>query len=591
MIIEKKIINLLKKIGVSGTFEFTAPPNPEMGDLAFACFDLAKEMKLSPVEVAKDIVNKLRTSCHSRHAYWQAGAGGNLVKKNKIPPDIISGGMTALIDKVEATGPYVNFYLKTAELADLVLPEVEKKNFGENNIGKNKKVLIEYPSQNTHKEFHVGHLRNACIGNSMVGLMRKSNYKVIPINYINDFGAHVVKCLWYIEKFSKQAPVEDKQKWLGEIYAEANNYIKEHKEVETELAEYQKKLESKDPEVMKLFQETKQWSIEGFDKIHHELGIEHKEVFFESEIKKKGQKIVDKLLKKKIAEVGERGAIIVDLNKYNLDIALLRKATGAGLYITSDLALAEEKFKKIKVDESINITGTEQNFYFKQLFKILELSGFKNKLTHIGYGLVNRPDGKMSSRLGNVILYEDLRDEIYTKLFQETQKRHEDWSEDKIVDTTKILTQAILKFTMLKHEAEKNVTFDIKEAVSIEGFSAPYVLYSVARINSLIKKAEKLEKRKIDYSLLDKPEEKKLILQIANYGKMIEKAWGNYNPSVMIRYCFELAQSFNDFYNKQQIIDEENIELTLTRLALARAVHDVLVDALNILSIKTVEEM
>ena len=317
--------------------------------------------------------------------------------------------------------------------------------------------------------------------------------------------------------------IKNKQKWLGMIYAEANKYIAKHKEVKQELVEYQKRFEARDPKIMKLFQLTRQWSIEGFNKIHEELGVRHEKVFFESKIKNKGQKIVDELLEKKIATVGEGGAIIIDLQPYNLDVALLRKSSGSGVYLTSDLALAKEKFKRIKVDQSINITGTEQNFYFKQLFKILELEGFHNKMTHIGYGLVNRSDGKMSSRLGNVILYDDLKNEIFEKLFQETKNRHEEWNEKKLKEVTQILTQAVLKFTLLKHEAEKTISFDIKEATNMEGYNALYILYTVARINSMERKSGlKINKKKINFQLLDNNEEKNLLLFIANYSAIIK---------------------------------------------------------------------
>lgn len=568
--IEKQLKKLLKKTGVTGEFEFGRPPKSGMGDIAFACFGFAKEQKKNPAEVAKEIAEKLKLK----------------ISKSK------------LFDRVEAFGPYVNFYLNTSELTRLTLVKVAKKDFGKNNFGKGKKVLIEYPSQNTHKEFHIGHLRNVCIGNCLVELYKKSGYDITAINYVNDFGRHVVKVLWYIlrsQKSKVQNPklITNKQKWLGEIYAEASAYIAEHKEeVAPELDELQKKLESRDPEVMKLFEETRQWSIDGFAKIMDELEVDHNKIIYESEIKDRGQKIVDDLLDKKIAMVGEGGAIIIDLQKYNLDIALLRKSSGAGLYLTSDLALAEKKFTDFSVNESINITGTEQNHYFQQLFKVLWLYGFQHKMTHIGYGLVNLPSGKMSSRAGNVILYEDLRDEVFEKLKKETCRRHETWGEEKINNNTQILTMAVLKFSMQKHESNKVVTFDMAEALSFDGYSAPYVLYAVARINSLLAKSKiVIKKMKFDFSLVKEEEEKKILLLIADYDNVIKKALADYNPSVIARYCFELAQAFNDFYNRHSVLGGENKDLQLIRLALSKAVKDVLTSALSILTIDTVEEM
>ncbi len=563
--IKQEIKNLLIAAGVNGDIELTTPPNPEMGDFSFACFNVSKEWKMSPVEAAKKIAASLATP------------------RNDI------------VERVQVAGPYVNFYLNAGELANLVIKKINKqgKKYGSNALGKGKKVLIEYPSNNTHKEFHIGHFRNVCIGNALVQLYEKNGYKVYPINYLNDFGNHVAKCLWGLLKFhNHEKPPANKQKWLGDIYAEAGAKVKDNPEFGQEVAAVQKKLEEHDPDLWPLFMETREWSIEKFEEIFKQLGVHHAVVFYEKNLKDRGQEMVDDLLLKGVAEVGEGGAVIVDLNKYNLDIAMLRKSNGAGLYLTSDLPLAVAKLKKFNVDESIVVTGTEQNFYFKQLYKILEIIGFKNKLTHIGYGLVNLKEGKMSSRLGNVILYEDLHDEVYEKLKLESAQRHADWNEKKINQTAKALTMAALKFDMDKHEAAKNITFDTKEATAFDGFTGPYILYVVARINSLLAKANmrhKIEAKII--SLLNKPEEKQLLLFLARYEEVVSEALQNYNPSTITRYCFDLAQQFNNFYNKHSVLNAENKDLIAARLQLSGAVKNVLENALNLLTIDTVEEM
>ena len=562
-LLENIIFDLLKSVGISDG-ELSIPPKPEMGDFAFPMFNLAKEQGKNPAELATEIAGELTSITHP------------------------------LIDRVAAFGPYVNFFLNTGEVARLILEEIasKKENFGSNEIGKGKSVMIEYPSNNTHKEFHIGHLRNLCIGNTLVNLYRKSGYEGISVNYLNDFGSHVAKCLWGVLKlYGGKIPEENKQKWLGDVYAEASGAVKENDEFKNEVSEIQQKLESKDPEIWPLFMETRQWSIDKFAELFEELGVDHKDVFFEKDIKEKGQNIVDELLTKGVATIGERGAIIIDLSEYKLDIALMRKADGTGLYLTSDLPLAQEKFKKYNVDESIVITGIEQNFYFKQLYKILELMGFEKKLTHIGYGLVTRPEGKMSSRLGNVVLYEDLRDEIYEKMYRESEERHPDWDQVTLNETVKKLTHAALKFSMQKHEAGKNIVFDIKDATSFEGFSGPYVLYVVARINSIVRKSNPGAANQINFSLLTELEEKKLLLLMAEYEHILQKALQNYNPSVMAKYCFDLAKAFNEFYNKHNILKAETLDLAQARLVLAQAVKHTLTDALGILSIETVDEM
>jgi arginyl-tRNA synthetase len=563
--IKKEIQNLLVAAGVKGEIQLTVPPNSVMGDFAFACFGVGKEWGMSPKDAADKIKGKIKD------------------KKLK------------LVVKIETAGPYLNFYLNPGAVADLVIKQISKqgKKYGDNKSGKNKKVLIEYPSNNTHKEFHIGHFRNVAIGNTLVRLYEKNGYKIYPVNYLNDFGNHVAKCLWGLNKFHKnEKPPENKQKWLGDIYAEASQAVRDNPDFGKEVAEVQKKLEERDPDLWPLFMETREWSIEKFQEIFQQLGVEHKAVFYEKDLKDKGQKMVDDLLLKGVAEIGEGGAVIIDLSKYNLDIALLRKSNGAGLYLTSDLPLAVAKFKKFNVDESIVVTGTEQNFYFKQLYKILEIIGFKKKLTHIGYGLVNLKEGKMSSRLGNVILYEDLYDEVFEKLKIESKQRHADWSEKEINKIAHVLSMAALKFDMLKHEAAKNIVFDTKEATAVDGFTGPYVLYVVARINSILEKAkhEKI-KGNGDFKLLNNIEEKQLLLFLSKYEEVVLEALREYNPSTITRYCFDLAQKFNDFYAKHSVLNAESKDLVGARLQLSGAVRNVLENALGLLTIDTLEQM
>lgn len=560
--IKQTIANFLLDAGVAGPIELSVPPKPEMGDFAFGCFAIAKETGANPTQVAADLAAKIVTQ----------GVGG-------------------LVAEVKAFGPYVNFFLNTALTVDVVIKEILAKGtqYGTSNLGQGKKVMIEYPSQNTHKEFHIGHLRNVCIGNALVQLFRAVGYQVEPVNYINDFGAHVAKCLWGIKHFhADEQPPENQQKWLGEVYAEASSFLEANPEHKAEVDALQLQLEAHDPAIWSLFETTRAWSLAGFAAIQKELGCDHQTLFLESEVKGRGQELVDELLKKGIAQEGERGAIIIDLSADNLDIALLRKGTGAGLYLTSDLALAEKKFATHDIAESINVTGIEQNFYFKQLFRVLELNGFTHRMTHIGYGLVTLPEGKMSSRKGNVILYEGLRDDIFAYMQEEVVKRHTDWEEGQIAHTATVLTQAVLKFTMQKHEAGKMIAFNFAEAVSFEGFSAPYLLYTVARINSIIRKQPNSSDAT---AVLIEPAEKQLALQLARLPEVIIKAQADYNPSALTNYAFEVAQSFSNFYHNCSILDASTPQLINARLQLAIATRQVLMQTLGLLTIDTVEEM
>jgi len=568
LLIKEQVIGLLKSAGVQNLVELSSPPKPELGDLTFACFDLAKEQKNSPVEAAQNLQTKLAQM------------------------DLENWG----VSKVMATGPYVNLFLSSGMIAKVSLSAIKrlKQKYGTNKNGARKKVIVEYPSNNTHKELHVGHLRNICIGNTLVQLFSANGYQVVPINYLNDLGAHVAKCLWGIQKFhaGEVPPKGGEQKWLGQIYAEAARYLEEHPDEKPAVYDVQTKLEAHDKSIWPLYQKTRQWSIKKFEEMFRELELFHRHVFYEQDVKEAGQKVVDELIAKKIATVGEGGAIIVDLTQYGLDIGLLRKSNGSGLYLTSDLALAVAKNKKYPdIFESVHLVGSEQNFYFKQLFKILELAGYSYRMKHIGYGLVSLASGKMSSRTGNVVLYEDVRDEVYKKIYDETKERHADWSNKTVAMTALKLTLAAIKFEFLKHEAEKTMMFDAKAATSFDGFTGPYVLYAVARINSLVRKSKLKSIDLTSCDLLVEQEEKNLIMLLGQFDEVIIKAMANYNPSTIVKYAFDLAKGFNDFYNKHSVLSADNAGLITARVSLSMATKQVLENALHLLTIDTVAEM
>mgnify|MGYP001568262535 CR=1 FL=1 len=591
--IKSEIEKILRQAVVGGVIQLTAPPNPDMGDWSFACFDLAKKNGKNPVETAKELANLI---CHPERAPQGRVEGSlrNKVFKDSSPVarnDKMAGG---LIEQVQAAGPYVNFFFNAGAAAELVLGQIKKQKnkFGASSAKKSEKILIEYPSNNTHKEVHVGHLRNICIGNALVKLYEMAGAKVVPINYINDFGAHVAKCLWGLNNLpaGKKPPV-DKQKWLGQVYAEASKFLAEHPEKKEEIKEYLRQLESKDKKIWKLFLTTRQWSLDGFAKIFKELGVKHQTTFFEKDVKDIGQKMVDELLRRKIAQIGEGGAIIVDLKKFGLDIGLLRKSDGAGLYLTSDLGLAKVKAKKFpKVTQSVNLTGTEQNFYFKQLFKIMELSGFKYQMTHVSYELVSLPEGKMSSRLGNVILYEDLRDEAVALAESETKKRHADWGAAKIRSTAFALALGALKFSMIKVGPKQTISFSIKEALSFDGFTGPYLQYSVARMNSILEKTGAKSGGK-NLTILQSGAEKQLVLKLANFAEAAAESAMKNDPSQLSKYLYELARLFSDFYERCPVLKAENKELRNARLELVKAVKSVMESGLRILGIPVVKEM
>jgi arginyl-tRNA synthetase len=565
------IEQILHDAGIPGAIELLTPPNPDMGDISFACFALAKKQGRNPAEVAKELAEEISL---------------------RVRP---SGGSNP-IEKIQAAGPYVNFYLKAEAVAQLLFQAMkkEKSKFGNSALGKGQKVVIEYSQPNTHKEFHVGHLRNAALGLALVKLYQASGYKVKPVTYPGDIGAHVAKCLWALQKFhAAEKPPLNKGQWLGKIYTEASRFLDEHPEVKNEVQQVQQLLESGGEPWVNLWKRTRQWSLTQFKDIYDELGITFDYWFFESQVEKQGKKIVNELLQKGIAERGEGGAVIVNLKQYGLEVFLILKSDGTSLYATKDLALAKRKFAKYKPDLSLNIVDIRQSLYFKQLFKTLALMGFEKPMKHIPYEFVKLPQGVISSRHGLTVLYEDLRDQMVAYAAQETKKRHSGWSEKKVQNTAKALALGAMKFGMLKVRADQVITFDIKSALSFDGCTGPYLQYSLARIFSIFKKAGSFLRGfnpSKGRTLKEKPE-KRLIMRLLGFQEIISQATQVNDPSLLAKYLYELARESHDFYEQCPVLKAESLDIKCNRLELLKAVQLVLVKGLGILGIPILKEM
>ncbi|MBU1205210.1 MAG: arginine--tRNA ligase [Nanoarchaeota archaeon] len=563
-VFKEAIINLLKK-EVNGSIELETPPDSKLGDYAFPCFGLAKQLKKSPIEIAKDLASKL--------------------KPNKY------------IKEIKSTGPYVNFFVNESILAELILNNISS---GKDDYGKAKKkkerVMIEFSQPNTHKGFHIGHLRNASLGDSLVRIMRFNGYDVVAANYIGDIGAHIAKCIWYYLKFYKnKEPKTNKGEWLGSIYTEASKIVAENEEYKKEIQKIQRKLEDGNKELTELWEKTKEWSMQDFYKIYKELGINFDVFFFESQVEKPGKKIVLDMLKKGIAEKSD-GAVIINLEKYGLKVFLLLKSDGTSLYSTKDFALAKKKFDDYKIDKSIYVIGSEQRFHLKQLFKTLEIIGFKQakKCYHLSYELVMLKEGKMSSRLGNIVLYFELSKKIFEKASKEVEKRHKQWPEKDKEKATKQIAVAAMKFSMLNQDNNKTIVFDINKALDFEGETGPYIQYAHARICSILRKfGKRIDKGfidKADLSLLKEKEETELIKLLGKFPDVVENAASSYKPSLISRYLLDLSQGFNEFYHIHQILKERE-ELKNTRILLIDSIRQVLKNGLNLLGIEAPERM
>ncbi len=571
--IELKLKNLLQKAGVTGEILFSQPPKPEMGDLAFACFDIAKREGKNPVEMAKEI----------KSAFAKASAD-----KQKLQ----------IVDRVEAFGPYVNFWLNAGEVAELVLDEVNKKDFGKGKFGKGKKVMVEFAHPNTHKPVHIGHLRNMITGESLVRIMENFGYKVTRANYQGDVGLHIAKCLWgifqsedYKSKVKSIKGVGERAKFLGQAYAVGGQAYEKDEKAKKEIGELNEKIYQQDKLVKSLYKLTRKWSLEYFAYIYKKVGVrKFDRLYFESETFELGRKIVLDGVKNSIF-VESQGAIIFEGSKHGLHDRVFINNKGLPTYEAKDQALARMQFEEYNPDEIIHVVAKEQTEYFKVIFKALEFTFPKSKdrEKHLIYGWVTLKEGKMSSRTGQVVLAEWLIDEVENKISAVMLERDLKNKQEII----KKVSLAAIKYSILRTGIGNDIVFDFNESISLTGNSGPYLLYVVTRINSLLKKSKVHKVCKV-HKVLDKlatNEEKKLLLLLGEYGEIVEKAMKNYNPSVIAKYCFDVAQAFNDFYNKHSVLSAENSDLVKARLALCGAVRKVLVDALGLLTIETVDEM
>ena len=549
----KKII--AKKIAIDEN-KLIYPPDTNWGDFCLPIFELAKEKKIAPQIIADEL-------------------------KRKIDQD---KKLTSILSKVEATGAYLNFFVNSEYLANRVLNDIikQKKRYGINNNGKNKVVVFEFSNVNTHKNFHIGHLRNLCFGESMTNIFKTNGYQSYPVSYINDFGIHVAKAIWsYKQGYSKD---------LNKCYAQTVKEIEKNSEIMKEVGVIMSDIEKHQGENYALWKETRRISLKAIDDIYKKNKIKFKKVYYESKVINNGLKIVKKLIDKKILILSQ-GAVIADLEKYGLNVLPIIRSDGTALYPVADLALTEIKAQDFKnLSNSYVVVDIRQGLYFKQLSKILELADYKQKLNHLPYEFVTLPEGMMSSRSGNAVPYIDLYNEILECLKKETRKRHGEWSDKKIDKNCSELAVAILKFEMLKISPQKIIIFNINEAIKFDGFSAIYVLYGLVRIKSIIRKAKFKNSGKFRFDLLTDKREKELILYLAKYPEIIIRTEKKQDQSEIAKYLFELLKLFNDYYQQVRILQSE-VDIKKSRLFLLSSILVVVENALDILGIKSLSEI
>ena len=535
------------------------PPQGNLGDYAFPCFQLAKVMRKSPNMIAAEL-------------------------SGKVQPD-------SIVEKAEAAGGYLNFFVNKTEYIKQLVEEVLEKGekFGSSNVGEGKNVIVEFSSVNVAKPFHVGHLLNTMLGSALEKVYKHSGYNTIKINHLGDWGTQFGKQIsaykrWVDEDALDKEPISE----LFRIYVKFHEEAEKDPALEDEARAYFKKLEDGDPEVTELWLKFKELSLREFKELYKMLNVEFDSFAGESFYSDKMDEVVQMLLDKKLLK-DSNGAKIVDLEQFNLPPILILKSDGATIYATRDLAAAIYRKRTYNFYKNIYVVGGTQSLHFNQIFSTLGLMGFEwNKdCVHIGHGLVKFADKKLSTRKGDVVLAKDVIIEAVHKTLEVIEHKNSNL-ENKEEVARKVGMGALL-YTFLKNNREKDVVFTWEDALNFDGDSGPYVQYTYVRGKSILRKAGNVPDT-ADLSYLSTEDEFELVKLLGAFKDSVKEATDRYEPFVVLRNVTEIAKAYNKFYNSHPILNADD-NVKNARLQLTKAVGIVLKTGLGLAGIETPENM
>ncbi|TYC49800.1 arginine--tRNA ligase [Weissella muntiaci] len=532
------------------------PKDSSMGDFAFPTFVLAKVKRMAPQQIAAELATQIdQTNFKS----------------------------------VQAAGPYVNFFLNQADFGADVLHNVLSNNaYGSNADGEAGHITIDMSSPNIAKPMSMGHLRSTVIGNSIANIASANGYQPVKINHLGDWGTQFGKLMSAYKRWgSKEEVTNDPINTLVKYYVRFHEEAKENPELDDEGRAWFKKLEDGDPEARELWSWFREESLKEFMEIYDMLDIKFDSFAGEAFYNDKMDEIVDILTEKDLLHES-KGAMVVDLEKYNLNVAMIQRTDGATLYITRDLAAALFRKRNYDFVKSLYVVGGEQRNHFMQLKAVLKEAGFawSDDIEHIPFGLITVGGKKLSTRSGRIILLKDvLNDSISLAAKQIEEKNPELPNRDVVAH--EVGTGAVV-FHDLMNERNGSFDFNLEDVVRFEGDTGPYVQYTNARAQSILRKAGMPELDLTNLSIDDEGvwETEKLL---ADYGEVVRRAWRDREPSVIAKYALTLSRAFNKYYGNSKILTED-AQLN-ARLALVQSVSQVLTNALDILGVKAPKEM
>jgi arginyl-tRNA synthetase len=523
------------------------------GDFAYSCFSLAKKLKKDPKEIAKKMAEKLKI----KH-----------------------------IKKIEAIGSYVNFYIEWEEFGQEILKNINEK-YGFNKV--NKTAVIDMSSPNPAHPFHMGTIRSTILGESLSRVLESQGWSVKRFCYINDLGKQAaILLLGYQMLGNNETPKGKPDVWLGDLYFKINKKIIEDPELEKKAEEILDKYEKGEKEVKELAKKVLGWCLEGFQENWKKLGIKFDDIFFESSAIEESYKVIGQLKSKSLLFKSDE-ATVLKLEPELPDTIILR-SDGTGLYLTRDIATTLWKFRNYEPDMNIWVVAEDQRLHFQQQFKTIQLLGygdFAKKCVHLAYSMVLLEGRKMSARKGHMVLWDDILGEGFKRSLDEVEKRWKKLSKEEKEKRAESIALGSIVYFIVKYSPEKLVNFSWENALRFEGNTGPYLQYTYARANSILKKA-KIED--FDAKHLEDEKEIEILKLLSKYPSTLEKCVKELRPHFLANYLYELSDAFNKFYQSLPVLKaEENIRSA--RLKLVESVKIVLKSGLELLGIPILEKM
>lgn len=546
----------------------------------------------------------------------KAGRPGPVPARATELAEVIAPSVTAPagIDRVEADRGYLNVYYDTPTFARRVIATVAELggDFGRG-PARSDRVMVEFAQPNTHHSFHIGHARNAVLGECLSRIVEFAGYPTVRASYPGDMGLGVITCLWAYDRFHRNQEPEgvfERGRWLAEIYSEATSLVTEQP-VESDAQRLQResydrerramlrRWDEGDPEVRELWLTTRQWSLDELQAILKLLGIQIDVYFYESEASAPAKAIVRELIDRGIAE-DERpeGPVLVrideklGLTKERYRTAVVLRSDGTTLYLTNDLALAKQKFERYHIDRSVYVVDVRQSLHFQQVFKILELWGFPQaaKCHHLAYGFVTLPAGAMSSRKGNVVYFMDVYEEVVRRVQRVIDEKNPGMPPEVRPQIASEVGLGALVYGLLAVDNTRDMVFEMDSALSFEGQTGPYVQNAYVRAGSILRKAGEVPPDPgFEHGLSQ--HETELIDLVSRFPAIVEQASSEYKPLVVANYAYDLARQFHAFYHRDPVLQAESETARVSRLHLTAAVRQTLRNSLRLLTIAAPDQM